>query len=291
MSQQKLAYLWAGCAVALWSTVATAFKISLRHASPLELLFWASLTSTAALFVILLGQRRLASLRVGSPRVLARSALAGLLNPCLYYLVLFEAYARLPGQQAQPLNYTWAIALALLSIPLLKQKIRMAGLLAMLISFLGVAVISTRGDVLSFRPTDPLGVSLALGSSLLWAFFWILSLKDRRNEIVKLFWSFAWGTLFVFIMASTAGDFRLPSRPAFLGALYVGLFEMGLTFVLWLKALQLSRTTAQVSNLIFLAPFVSLVLLSRIAGEDIHVSSVVGLALIVGGILLQRRLG
>ena len=42
---------------------------------------------------------------------------------------------------------------------------------------------------------------------------------------------------------------------------------------------------------IFLAPFVSLLLLSRVAGEDIHVSSIAGLALIVGGILLQRRLG
>ncbi len=290
MSEQTRSYLWASCAVALWSTVATAFKISLRHATPIELLLWASLISTTALFVILLGQGNLAALRTGSPRLVARSALAGFLNPCLYYLVLFEAYARLPGQQAQPLNYTWAIALALLSIPLLKQKIHVAGLVAMLISFLGVAVISTRGDVLSLRPTDPLGVSLALGSSLLWAFFWILNLKDQRNAVVKLFWSFAWGTLFVIIVASTSSELRLPSRPVLVGALYVGLFEMGLTFVLWLKALQLSRTTAQVSNLIFLAPFASLVFLNRTAGEDIHVSSVLGLALIVGGILLQRRL-
>ena len=37
-----------------------------------------------------------------------QSLLPGLLNPCLYYLVLFKAYELLPAQQAQALNYSWA---------------------------------------------------------------------------------------------------------------------------------------------------------------------------------------
>ena len=42
---------------------------------------------------------------------------------------------------------------------------------------------------------------------------------------------------------------------------------MGVTFVLWMRALSLSRTTAQVSNLVYLAPFLSLVLINVIVGR------------------------
>ena len=64
---------------------------------------------------------------------------------------------------------------------------------------------------------------------------------------------------------------------------------MGLTFVLWISALRLSRNTAQVSGLIFLAPFLSLVWIHQVLGEAIHPSTLVGLVLIVGGIILVQR--
>ena len=63
---------------------------------------------------------------------------------------------------------------------------------------------------------------------------------------------------------------------------------MGITYVVWLYALRLSRTTAQVSNLIYLTPFLSLMVVHVVVGERIFGSTVVGLVLIVGGILLQH---
>jgi drug/metabolite transporter (DMT)-like permease len=278
-------------AVLCWSTVATAFKLSLRVLTPVQLLLVASLTSVFALTIILAAQGRLALLASDGARGLLRSALLGLLNPFLYYVVLLEAYARLPGQEAQPLNFTWAIALAILSVPLLGQRIRPLGFAAILISFAGVYVIATRGEVGAFRLTDPLGVSLALGSSVIWALFFIYSLRDHRDEVVKLCLSFGWGFVWTLVYAIARGESLLPDQRGLAGGLYVGLFEMGITYVVWLKALSLARTTAQVANLIFLAPFVSLVLLHFVAGEEIFPSSVVGLVLIVAGIVLQRRHG
>ncbi len=59
--------------------------------------------------------------------------------------------------------------------------------------------------------------------------------------------------------------------------------------MVWLKALRLSRTTAQVTNLIYLVPFFALVLISLlIVEEKILFSTVIGLVLIVGGIILQK---
>jgi drug/metabolite transporter (DMT)-like permease len=63
---------------------------------------------------------------------------------------------------------------------------------------------------------------------------------------------------------------------------------MGFTFVFWLMALQLSETTARVTNLIYISPFLSLIFVNTIVGEKIIASTVVGLALLVAGILLQQ---
>jgi drug/metabolite transporter (DMT)-like permease len=291
MEKQTQAYIHALAAVLLWSTVASAFKLALRVLTPAMLLLYSAATAAAVLLVILTISGKLRLLSRASLRDWLASALMGLLNPFLYYLVLLKAYALLPGQEAQPLNFTWAIALAILAVPLLKQPLRAISFLAILISFAGVYVIATRGNLLSFRFTDPLGVALAVGSSFIWALFWILNLRDRRDAAVKLFLSFLWGGSFTLIYAVLTGQLAPLKGPAAFGALYVGLFEMGITFLLWLRALALSRTTALVSNLIFLSPFISLVLLHFIVGEEIFPSSVAGLILIVIGIAIQRRWG
>ncbi len=291
VDRQAKAYAFGLAAVALWSTVASAFKLALRHVGPPELLLWATLVSALALGVTLAVQGRLAALRPTSRAELLRSAAVAALNPFLYYLILFKAYSLLPGQEAQPLNFIWGIVLPLLSIPLLGQRIRWLSLVALVVSFAGVYVIATRGQIGSLRFTSPLGVSLAVGSSILWALYWILNVRDPRDEVVKLFYNFAFGFVFTLAYVLATGRFRLPPAPALLGGGYVGLFEMGITFLLWLKALKHARTTAQVANLIFLAPFVSLVLLHFVAGEEIYASSVAGLILIVAGNLLQRRVG
>jgi drug/metabolite transporter (DMT)-like permease len=87
---------------------------------------------------------------------------------------------------------------------------------------------------------------------------------------------------------AVAGKVRVPPAAGLLGATYVGLFEMGFTFVLWLRALRLSSSTAKVSNLIFFSPFLSLVLIHFLVGEAIRASTLVGLVLIVAGNVLQQ---
>ena len=99
-------------AVLLWSTVATGFKLGLRELAPLELLWLGAVTSFVFFAAASLVTGRWPAIRALSGRDWLRLGALGLLNPFLYYLILFEAYARLPAQIAQPLNYTWAITLA-----------------------------------------------------------------------------------------------------------------------------------------------------------------------------------
>ncbi|MFU8765705.1 MAG: hypothetical protein ACNA7T_14330, partial [Haliea sp.] len=54
------------------------------------------------------------------------------------------------------------------------------------------------------------------------------------------------------------------------------------------SALRLASSVARIGNLIFLAPLFSLVLIATVLGETIHPATLVGLALIIPGVLLQQ---
>ncbi len=282
------AYLLAGLAILFWSTVSTAFKLSLRHQSPVQLLLGASFVSTWVIFIVILLQRKTGLLLQGNRRDLFRSALLGLLNPFLYYAVLLEAYDRLPAQEAQALNYIWVVMLSLLSIPILKQKPRLRNLGGVLVSFCGAAVIAVRGNFGSLRFAEPLGVGLALFSTLVWALFWLYSVKDRRDVAVRLFWTFLFGFAYVLAYAALSGQLAVPTPAAVAGFAYVGCFEMGITFLVWSAALQKAPNAARVANLIFLTPFLSLLIIRGVLKEPIAASTLAGLALIIGGILWQQ---
>ncbi len=287
-NDQTKAYLYAGGAVALWSTVATAFKLSLRYLTPIQLLAVASVVSTAVLFALLAVSKQLGLLRKLGRKDWLRASWLGLLNPFAYYLVLFEAYDRLPAQEAQPLNYTWAITLTLLSVPLLKHKLALRDLAGILVSYAGVVIIATRGNLGTLHFADPIGVGLALGSTVLWSLYWIANTADRKPPLVGLSLNFLFGSGYTLGAMLLLYDVELADWRGVLGGVYVGVFEMGIAFALWLQALRLTRSTARIANLIFLSPFLSLVLIHLLVGERIAMSTFVGLLFIVAGIGAQR---
>ncbi|MFO7577500.1 MAG: DMT family transporter [Pelovirga sp.] len=288
MNRERKALLFGLTAVLLWSTVATAFKLSLRHFSPIELLLYSGSFSTLLLGAILLYQGKLHLALQCSRREYLLSIMLGLFSPFLYYLILFKAYDLLPAQQAQPLNYTWAIVLSLLAVPLLKQKIRWQQWLALVVSYCGVVVISTEGNPFSLQFTSPLGVALALISTVIWALYWIFSTRDQRDPVVGLFVNFLCSFPFVLGYYLLTEEIRRPPLEGLLGAAYIGTFEMGACFVFWLLAMKLTDNTARLSNLIFLAPFLSLVFIHFLLGEEILAATFFGLILIIAGLLCQR---
>ncbi|MCF7792727.1 MAG: DMT family transporter [Candidatus Cloacimonetes bacterium] len=289
MTNQNKAYIFASFAVLFWSTAPSAFKLTLRYLNTIEMLLYSSFTASLALFLILIFQKKLNQFKQFSNKDFLHSAILGFLNPFFYYVILFKAYTLLPGQMAQPLNFVWPLMIVLLSIPILGQKIKPASILAIFISFCGVIIISTKGRFATMDMVNPLGVFLALSSSIIWALFFLINVRDKRDETLKLFLSFTFGFLFVLIVFLFQAKF--PDFIGILGAIYIGLFEMGITFVIWVKALKLSQTTAQVNNLIYLTPFLALIFLNIFIKEEILFSTIIGLIFIVTGILIQRKVG
>jgi len=288
MRNQTKAYLLTLLAVTFWGTAASAFKIALQYVTPYLLLFYSTLFSTFVLFIILIFLGKVPLLVQTSPGQFAKAALLGLLNPFLYYIILFKAYSLLPGQIAMALNYGWPLALTVLSVPILKQQLSRAQFGALVISFTGAVIIATKGQLTGFEGVSKLGVIFVFGSTIVWALFWLLSARDGLDPVIKLFLGFCFGLFYSILFSPLFGGLQLPEIRAFPPLVYIGLFEMGITFVLWLTALQLTDTVARIGNFIYISPFLSLVLLNMIIGEEIHTASFLGLSLIVGSILFQE---
>jgi drug/metabolite transporter (DMT)-like permease len=217
-----------------------------------------------------------------------KSAFYGAINPFLYYIVLFNAYGLLPAQEAQALNYTWPIMLSLLAVPLLNQKIGFKNIVAIGISFIGVLIIATGGNLINLSFTNGQGVVFGLASAVIWALFWIFNIKDERDELSKLFLNFLFGFIYIVIALLLTSEIVFVNIKSWIGAVYVGFFEMGITFVIWSIALKKSITAAKVSNLVYLVPFLSLVVIYFILKEPIRFPTIIGLFLIVGGLTFDK---
>ncbi len=288
MTPDKTALLLGLAAVLLWSTVATAFKLALRELDVFQLVAYAVSWSTLSLLALLVCQGKLALLgRYFRDKPLFALGM-GLLNPLAYYLILLHAYDLLPAQQAQAINYTWAIMLSLLAVPLLGHRLSYRDLLAVMLAYVGVLIIATKGSLLALAFDSLAGVMLALASTVLWALYWIFSTRNEREPVVSLCLNFICALPIAWIVCVAFSSVGPVSSSSLAATAYIGFFEMGLTFVLWSAALRLSTAVSRVANLIFLSPLISLVFITLILDEAIHPATLVGLGLIIPALLIQQ---
>ena len=278
--REKQALIYALGAVALWSTVATGFKLGLAVMALEQLLLLGSVFSWAVFFLYASATNAWRLEKQDRWLVVG----LGVINPFAYYLILFAAYDRLPAHIAQPLNYTWAITLALLAVPILKQPLSKRTLAGIVLSYTGVVILLATADRSSSTPWDALGVVLALSSTLLWAGYWLLNTKSGSAPGAIMFWSFTLGTTLVAIVCVAGpGLPPLNSQTLSYGA-WVGLVEMGVTFLFWQQALRRTNNVARIGQLIFLSPFISLLIIYFVLDEHITWGAVLALCVIVAGL-------
>ena len=265
MIEDKKVYVYALSAVLMWSTVASAFSIALSRVNYLSLLFFAALVSFIVFVIkIFMSKRLRMELRRLRGKEICKSILLGGINPFLYYLLLFKAYSELAAQEAMTLNYTWVMVLTILSAVVYKQRLYMGNIVALVVSFTGVIVIATGGDVLGMNFRNSEGVVYALLSSVVWAVYWIVNMRGGIDSTIRMGMQFFAGCVYILLyslLSSDMIDYTAVLDFNTLGALsYVGVFEMGVTFLVWVRALELGKDTAKigkscVSDAIFIAVY------------------------------------
>ena len=270
--------------VLMWSTVASGFKLGLELFAVEQLLFLGTVVSWLIFFCYAAATGQL-FLPTEDRKI---ACLLGLINPTAYYLILFEAYDRLPAHIAQPINYTWAITLALLAVPVLGQTLSKRTFIGILISYLGVVllVISTPQEG---GHIDAFVIALALVSTVLWAGYWLLNTRSNAQPASVMFWSFTVALPLVAAICWYGPGFPTIDSTTLGFAVWIGAIEMGFTFLLWQRALRHAYSSAKIAQLIFISPFLSLLLIYLLLDEAISLWALPALIIIVSGLIVSEQ--
>lgn len=289
MNGNTKSVLLASTAVLSWATVATAFKIALEHLTVFNMLLLSTWTAVLIYAIMMTVEKKWQELFAMPLKLTVQTALLGLLNPVIYYLVLFRAYDMLPAQMAQPLNYAWPIVLLVLLAVFNHEKISGKKYIGMLISVSGVVCISLGGGGVK-GGVSVAGIAMALFSAVLWATYWLLNnrLKDKVDTTMSLFLGFFAGAVVLAVGGLFVG-IEINSVEGLLSGIYIGCFEMGIPFLTFGMALRITKNPALINQMCYLSPFLSLFLIAVVLGETIVPTTYVGLALIVAGLIFNSN--
>ncbi len=188
------------------------------------------------------------------------------------------------------------VIVAVLSIPLLKERITVRVIVA-----IALAIIGTIGLVLSsstsstelFKAEYLLGALTALVSGFAYSSFMLLSkVASKRADtggIQGVALAFTFGTLVLLPLVSLSGSWQLELNwQVWAIAIYMGLVPTGLAYYLIQVALRhTSATNASIVTL--LEPAVAALLAWWWLGENITLLTIAGMGLLVGSVLLLSQ--
>ena len=104
-----------------------------------------------------------------------------------------------------------------------------------------------------------------------------------------MFWSFTAGLPLVALTCGLGPGWPALTAQHLLYGAWVGLIEMGITFLLWQQALRRTAQAARIGQLIFISPFLSLVIIYVVLQEHITWGAVAALLIIVLGLQVARE--
>ena len=123
---------------------------------------------------------------------------------------------------------------------------------------------------------------------MIWAAYWTLNIVDERESIIGLTLNFLFALPLTASLCFVLSELSINYHGA-LAAIYVGLIEMAIAFILWSIALNTTTNASRVSNLIFLSPCLSLIIINQVLGEAIMTQTIIGLMLIFCGLIYQQH--
>lgn len=286
-SIMKKAYLCAGTSILCWSTVAVVSKLLLGQLDHFQLLWASSFFAALFLFVYNLLKGSLKELKQYKFKDFAISVLTGLPSTLFYYLFYYAGTDKMAASQAFIVNYLWPIMSVVFACILLKEKLTVRKVIAILLSFLGVVIVS--GKNLLHPSEDVLvGTLCCFMGAVSYGLFTALNQKYDYNKFITLMLSYFASFLITTVINAVNHQLFIPQWTQLLGFAWNGIFTMAIANTVWVVALSLGNT-AKISNLAYITPFLSLIWTILILKEPFSVYSIIGLAVIVCGILIQLK--
>ncbi len=281
----KKNYIYAGVAILGWSTVATVVKLLLGTLNSFQVLFLSSLFASLFLLVVNVVTGNIKKLKDYKPADYLKTVLICLPGAFVYYVLYYTGTSYMPASQAFIVNYLWPIMSVVFACIILKEKLTVKKVIAILLSFVGVVIV-VGGDLLAFEQSTLIGAAFCAAGAVSYGLFTALNQKSPYDARISMMIGFFSTFIMTGIINVATDNLPILSVPQLLGIGWNGIVSIGLSTTLWQFALK-TNDTAKISNLAYITPFLSLVWTSIILHEEISPWSLVGLAVIVAGILIQ----
>ena len=178
---------------------------------------------------------------------------------------------------------------------LLKERLGWLKNMEILLAFVGVLVVVSKGDFgsISVARFGAPGDVLILISAVNWAVFSALSRRGLKSHPASLMMfyvmSFGWlFTSFLFIAIRGFTEIGNLTPNGWMSVAFLGIFCSGLAYIAWYDALK-TMATAQTGVFLYLEPLIAVVVAYVILGETITPASLLGGAVILFGVWLVNR--
>lgn len=282
----KKNYIYAAISVAIWSTMAPVIKVLLFDIPNMEALSISSYIAFLFLLIMNVKNGRIKQMKNYSIKDYAIMSGLGFVGMFLYSMLYYYGLSQLTSQEACILNYLWPIMLVIFSCIILKEKLTLMKGVAMLCSFAGIIILSLgKGSVLTGQAV--LGMIGCIVAAACYGLFSVLNKKTDYNQNIAMmiFWLVTGVCAMIFGLMTESW---VPLKGMqWVGMLWLGILIDAVAYLLWAIALKSAENTAQIANLAYLTPFLSMIISAVFLKEKVELRAIAALVLIVGGILLQ----
>lgn len=274
-------HIYAMITIVFWSLGFVLTKLALQYFSTFSLGFLRYFTASCTLLIVAV----ITKMKLPHKKDLPFFMLAGTLGFFFYIIAFNQGQQTVTASTGSVAISTVPVLTALIARGIYKEKMSYLKWLAIVIEFAGVAVLTLINGVLS------------INTGLLWLFLAALALSLYnliQRRLTKTYtamqtsaFSIFFGTILlaVFLPSSAKEVSNAPAIQWFYLAI-LGVFSSAVAYVSWSKALAKAKQTSQVSNYMFITPFLTSVLGFIIADEVPEPSALIGGGIILLGVFI-----
>jgi len=284
----KKEYIYAGISIFLWSTTVTVTKLLLGSLNSMQILAVSSFFAFIFLLILNLFKKKLSELKKYKIKDYLQITGMGALGVFLYYLFLYLGTNKMLASQAFILNYLWPMMTVVFACIILKEKMTFRKILAIVLSFVGVIIVTANGNLLNIDNNTLIGALFCILAAISYGLFSVLNKYKGYDKYASmmLYYLITFIICIIYLLI-TKTTINIGIGQAG-GLLWSGIATSAIAFTTWALALQ-KGDTAKISNLAYITPFLSLVWTYFLLKENISIYSVLGLVVIVLGIFIQLK--
>lgn len=282
----KKSYIYAGVTVLIWSTLATVVKLVLKDIPNFQALALSSAFAFAFLFIMNIINGSIKEMKNYRIKDYLTMVGLGFLGLFMYSALYYYGIAELGSQEACILNYLWPMMIVIFACVILKEKLTVKKIIAMLMSFAGIAAL-TLGNGGSASGNRLFGIIACVAAAVCYGLFSVLNKKHSLNQNVTMMWIWLTTGVCSLILSLIFEKWHPILGAGWLGIAWLGVVINAVAYLLWAIALHGADDSAKIANLAYLVPFLSIIISWLVLKEKITVNAIFALILIVGGILLQ----